>query len=180
VLGYGSVEDAYRALGSATAGIAPGAGGITFHTALTGERFPTWSTGATGSLRGLRPEHTAAHLLHAAEEGAVFVVREGVDAIAALGVDVGEIRVSGGVTRLRTAMQLRANVLRRRVAGVTNPEATTIGAAILAAVCCGAHPTVDQAAAAMVGLDAPVDPEPAAADAYDRAFLRWQAARLGT
>jgi sugar (pentulose or hexulose) kinase len=107
-------------------------------------------------------------------------VREGVAAITALGVDVGEIRVSGGVTRLRTAMQLRANVLRRRVVGVTNPEATTIGAAILAAVCCGAHPAVDRAAAAMVRLDAPVDPEPAAADAYDRAFLRWRAERLAT
>jgi sugar (pentulose or hexulose) kinase len=77
-------------------------------------------------------------------------------------------------------MQLRANVLRRRVVGVTNPEATTIGAAILAAVCGGAHPTVDQAAAAMVRLDAPVDPEPAAADAYDQAFHRWRADRLGT
>jgi xylulokinase len=180
VLGYGSIEDAYQALGSTAAGIAPGAGGVTFHTALTGERFPTWFTGAAGSLRGLRPEHTAAHLLRAAEEGAVFTVREGVDAITALGVDVGEIRVSGGVTRLRTAMQLRANVLRRRVVGVTNPEATTIGAAILAAVCGGAHSTVDQAAASMVRLDAPVDPEPAAADAYDRAFLRWRDERLAT
>jgi xylulokinase len=180
VLGYGSVEDAYRALGVAAAGIAPGAGGVTFHTALSGERFPTWSTGAAGSLGGLRPEHTPAHLLRAAEEGAVFTVRDGLDAIAALGIDVGEIRVSGGVTRLRTAMQLRANVLRRRVVGVTNPEATTIGAAILAAVCGGAHPTVDQAAAAMVRLDAPVDPEPAVADAYDDAFRRWRVERLAT
>jgi sugar (pentulose or hexulose) kinase len=122
VLGYVSVEDAYQALGAAAAGIAPGAGGVTFHTALSGERFPTWSTGAAGSLGGLRPEHTPAHLLRAAEEGAVFTVRDGLDAIAALGIDVGEIRVSGGVTRLRTAMQLRANVLRRRVVGVTNPR----------------------------------------------------------
>ena len=131
-------------------------------------------------MSGLRPEHTAAHLMRAAEEGAVFAVREGIDAVAALGIDVGEIRISGGVTRRRTAMQLRANVLRRRVVGVMNPEATTIGAGILAAVCSGAHPTIDQAAAAMVRLDSPVDPESAAADAYDRAFLRWQAARLAT
>ena len=75
-------------------------------------------------------------------------------------------------------MQLRANVLRRRLVGVTNPEATTIGAGILAAVCAGAYPTIDQAAASMVRLDPPVDPESSAADAYDRAFLRWQAVRL--
>ena len=104
----------------------------------------------------------------------MFIVREGVDAITALGVDVGEIRVSGGVTRRRPAMQLRANALRRRLVGVTNPEATTIGAAILAAVCCGRIPPSTGPAASMVRLDAPVDPEPAAADAYDRAFLRWQ------
>jgi xylulokinase len=180
VLGYESVEAAYRALASSAAEIAPGAAGVMFHTALTGERFPTWSTGRTGSVSGLRPEHTAAHLLRAAEEGAVFAVREGIDAIAALGVEVGELRISGGVTKRRPAMQLRANALRRRLVGVMNPEATTIGAGILAAVCSGAYPTVEQAAASMVRLDLPVDPEPSTADAYDRAFLRWQGARLST
>jgi sugar (pentulose or hexulose) kinase len=180
VLGYDSVEAAYRDLGPAAAGIAPGAVGVTFHTALSGERFPTWSAGRAGQVSGLRPEHTAAHLLRAAEEGAAFVVREGLEALAALGVEVGEIRVSGGVTRQPAAMQLRADVLRRRLVGVTNPEATTIGTAMLAAVCSGAHPTIDPAAAAMVRLDAPVEPDPEAADAYDGAFLRWQGARLAT
>ena len=180
VLGYDSVEAVYGKLGAAAAEIAPGAAGITFHPALTGERFPTWATGRAGSVSGLRPEHGAAHLLRAAEEGAAFVVREGLDALASLGVEVGEIRVSGGVTRQPAAMRLRASVLRHRLVGVSNPEATTIGTAMLAAVCAGAFATVDQAAAAMVRLQPPVDPDPGAADAYDRAFLRWQAARLAS
>jgi len=177
VLGYASVEQAYRELGAASAAIAPGAEGVTFHTALTGERFPNWSSQRTGSVSGLTPGHTVAHLLRAAEEGAAFTVREGLEVLVGLGVDVGQIRISGGVTKRTEAMQLRANVWRQPVVGVSNPEATTLGAAILATVCAGVYPSVEAAAASMVRLDAAVEPEPSTADAYTQAYVRWQAAR---
>jgi sugar (pentulose or hexulose) kinase len=175
LLGYESVERAYRELGPAVTAIEPGAGGITFHTALTGDRFPTWSGSGAGSLSGLRPDHTAAHLLRAAEEGAAFTVRRGLDVLAELGVGAGEIRVAGGSSKREEAMQLRANVWHRPVVSVSRHEATTIGAAILAARCGGLHASIADAVEAMVALEDPIEPEPALADAYDEAYERWLA-----
>jgi sugar (pentulose or hexulose) kinase len=177
VLGHASVDDAYRVLGDAAAALPPGAEGVTFHTALTGERFPTWASGSAGSVSGLRPGHTAAHLLRAAEEGAAFEVRSGLEALAGVGVEVREIRMSGGSSRRRESMQLRANVWGRPVVGVSGREATTVGAAVLAAACGGVHGSVEDAVAAMVALDPATEPEHAAPAAYDEAYERWLAAR---
>ena len=111
-----------------------------FHTALTRRAVPDAGRRDRGvGLSGLRPEHTPAHLLRAAEEGAAFAVREGLDAIAALGVDGGEIRISGGVTRRADGAAQGERLGGRPVVAVSKLEATTIGAAILAAVCSGVH-----------------------------------------
>jgi sugar (pentulose or hexulose) kinase len=177
LLGYDSVEHAYQALGSLSTRIGPGADGVIFHTSFTGERFPTWSTDRAASITGLRPEHTAAHLLRSAEEGGAFTVREGLDALTSLGVEVGEIRIAGGVTKRKETMRLRANVWQKPVLGVSNPEATTIGAALLACVCGGVYHDVQQAAASMVLLDDAIDPDRSMAHAYEQAYAGWQAAR---
>ncbi len=176
VLGYRSVEHAYRAIGAAAAAIAPGADGVTFRTALSGERFPTWADDVTGSIHGLRPEHTAAHILRSAEEGGAFAVREGLEAIAALGLEVTAVRISGGVTNRKGVMQLRANVWGRPLLAASAGQASSVGAAILAAVAAGAQADPPQAAAAMVRLAPPIEPEPAVAGAYEEAYRLWQRA----
>ena len=176
VLGFPSVEAAYAALGAAAAQLPPGADGVTFHPTLSGERFPTWDTAASGSIAGLRPGHGPAHLLRAAEEGAAFVAREGLAAVEALGVEVGDVRVAGGVTRQPAAMQLRADAWGRPVLGV-DAEATTIGAAMLASACAGIHRGIAAAAEQMVRLGAPLAPAATDAAAWDLAFRRWLSAR---
>jgi sugar (pentulose or hexulose) kinase len=177
MLGFASVDAAYRELGPAVARVEPGAGGLLFHTALSGERFPTWAADRTGSVTGLRPDHTPADLLRSAEEGAAFTVRDGLEALAEVGLPIDKVRISGGAARRPEILQLRANVWRRPVVGVATAEATTAGAGILAAVCAGVHATVADAVASMVDIAPAVDPEPSAADAYDLAYDRWCAER---
>jgi sugar (pentulose or hexulose) kinase len=96
-----------------------------------------------------------------------------------LGADVGDVRVSGGMTKRREALQLRADAWRRSVIGVSTSEATSLGAAILAAVAAGAYATVADAARSMVRLEPAIVPDPSAADAYDVAFEGWRAAGQG-
>jgi sugar (pentulose or hexulose) kinase len=179
VLGFQSVEAAYAVLGAAAAALPPGADGVTFHPTLSGGRFPTWTSEATGSITGLRPGHGPAHLLRAAEEGAAFVTRDGLAAIEALGVEMDEVRVAGGASRQAAAMRLRANAWGRTVVGVDIPEASTIGAAMLAAACGGLHAGIEAAAEQMVRVGAPVTPNTADAPAWDRAYYRWLASRPG-
>lgn len=178
LLGYPTVEDAYRTLGESLDRLPPGAGGVTFRTTLTGERFPSWSPGAAGAIEGLRPHHAAEHLLRAAEEGAAFVVRRGLDVLEELGIEIGEIRLSGGSSRRKEMVQLRANIWGRPVAVVRVEEATTMGAAILGSVCGGVHRDVAAAVDAMVVVEAAVAPEPEAMRIYDDLYDRSRAASV--
>jgi xylulokinase len=179
ILGYPSVEAAYEELGDTASDLPAGAGGVRFQTALTGERFPTWASAAAGQISGVRPDHGPAHLLRAAEEGAALTVRDGLEALADLGVYAGDVRVSGGISKRRAVMQLRANVWRRPVVPVTASDSTTRGAAMLAAVCGGLHDSVGAAATAMVSVGSPIDPQDGVADAYDAVYSDWKQLRGG-
>jgi sugar (pentulose or hexulose) kinase len=180
ILGHGSVEELLAEAGSAAAALDPGADGVTFHTALGGERFPRWDSAQAGAISGMRAHHGPAHLLRAADEGAAFAVREGIESLRRLGLIVDLVQVVGGAGRTAGSRQLRADAWGVPVAAAANAEATTTGAAILAAVAVGAFGDIDRAGAAMTRPTFRVEPDPAAAEPWERAFRRWQDRRITT
>jgi xylulokinase len=76
--------------------VPPGSGGVAFLPYLSGERTPRFDPGARGAWTGLGLEHTRGHLLRAALEGVAFALREGLEALEALGVSAPEVRLAGG------------------------------------------------------------------------------------
>jgi xylulokinase len=174
LLGDASVESMYTRLGDAAEFLAPGADGVSMQTALTGERFPTWAGHRAGSFGGLRADHTAAHLLRAAEEGGAFAVLEGLDVLEQLGATSDGIRVVGGILQRQASAQLRADAWQRRVLGAADHEATTLGAAILAGIAGGAFEDHPAAAAAMLADPVVYEPAATTADAYRLAYDRWR------
>jgi xylulokinase len=177
LLGLGTVEEAFDRLGDQVAELPPGAGGVRFYPALTGERFPHWRGDAGAEIAGLRAHHGAPHLLRAAEEGCAFALREGLEALEDMGFRVESVHISGGVSRRRQAMQLRATAWDREVVPLATSQATTGGSAMLAAACGGLHPSVSDAAVAMVRQGEPVVPDRVAAEAYQDAYRSWRAGR---
>ncbi|MEZ3158907.1 FGGY-family carbohydrate kinase [Microbacterium sp. BWT-B31] len=177
LLGFPAVEEAFDRLGSQAATLAPGSDGVRFYPSLTGERFPHWRGDADAMIAGLRAHHGPAHLLHAAEEGCAFLLREGLEALGDLGFPVTSVHVSGGVSRRRQTMQLRAAAWDRKVIPLATTQATTTGSAILAAVCGGTFASVQDAAQAMVGRAEAVIPDGAAVLKYDNAYRTWSRGR---
>jgi xylulokinase len=175
LLGFASAKEADVALPDAESDALLGAGGVTFVTSLSGTRFPTWQIGQPAGISGLRAEHGRAHVLRAAREGAVFTVADGLDAIAGLGHDIGEVLVVGGAAR-PAGLQLRSDVWNRAVAAPVNTEATTVGAAILAGVAAGELADVTAGADALVRPGPRYVPRPEAGRILAGALTRWQAA----
>jgi xylulokinase len=112
--------------------IAPGCEGLTFLPYLTGERTPLLDPQARGAWVGLGLHHTRAHLMRAALEGVAFSLRQGLEAIAATGVEVRELRLAGGGTLEPQWQQLLADVLQVPLHPVSVASASARGAAILA------------------------------------------------
>src|SRR5919199_1498599 len=109
-------------------------GGIGFLPALGGAMTPRWDPGVLAAFTGLAIGHDRRYLARAVLEGCCYAVRDVVERLEALGLGADTIRVVGGGARDRTWLQIKADVTGRRVERLEEPEATALGAALIAAV----------------------------------------------
>lgn len=147
---------------------APGAEGLLFAPYLTGERTPHANPHARGAFVGLGLHHSRAHMARAVLEGIALGLRDCLDLVRALGVQGEEVRITGGGARSPLWRAIIAGALGLPLRLLEVDEGPAFGAAILAAVGCGAHPSVPAACQAMVRTGAAVPVDPALADRYSR------------
>lgn len=150
--------------------IAPGCEGLTFLPYLMGERTPHLDPNARGAWVGLGLHHTRLHLMRAALEGVAFAIKQGLEAIAATGVTVPELRLAGGGTLEPIWRQLLADVLQLPLRSVTVSAASARGAAILAGFGSGVYAN-PQALSPLSSHSHPVmpqSPNAALTDAWER------------
>jgi xylulokinase len=148
----------------------PGADGLVFLPYLAGERSPIWDPAARGVLFGLTLEHGRGHIVRAVLEGAAFALRDVALPIREHGIEITELRLAGRPARSRIWAQIKADVLDVPVGLLPVPEASLLGAAILAATGAGAQPDLESAVAGMVRVVERIDPRPEHAETYDRRF----------
>lgn len=128
-------------------------GGVQIVPAFAGLGAPHWRPEARGAILGLTLGSTRAHLVRAALEAVANQSAELQRAFAADGVDWSCLRIDGGMAANDFLAQDLADLLDVEVERPANVESSTIGAAMLAAVGAGLHPTLDAAASAMRAPD---------------------------
>jgi gluconokinase len=116
------------------AALAPDEHGLTLLPFLRSERSPGWATDATLSVCGITAETTPAHLVRAGLEAVAYRFRLIADRLAHLLPEGAEIYASGGALQSDPLWrQILADVLERSVHLTAIEEATSRGAALLAA-----------------------------------------------
>jgi sugar (pentulose or hexulose) kinase len=127
---------------------------------------PYWSPGlkvpgpeARGAVIGFGDKHTRGHLYRAILEGLAYALREGAERTTKRsGVTISELRVAGGGSQSRAAMQLTADVFGLPASRPHVYEASGLGAAIDAAVGVGLHPDFTAAVAEMTRIQDTFEP----------------------
>lgn len=140
----------FDALVNAAAGVSAGAEGLLFLPYLSGERTPHPDPDARGAFVGLSLRHGRAHLTRAVLEGVAFGLRDSLELMKELGLDVGQVRASGGGARSPLWRQILADVMGTGLATTDSVEGAVFGAALLAGVGTGVFPSVEAAAEAGV------------------------------
>ncbi|AOO79134.1 xylulokinase [Bosea vaviloviae] len=138
---------------------------------LQGERVPYWNPSLRGAFIGLNRQHGATDLAWAVLEGVAFLNRIVLErAEAALRAPVSEIRFGGGAANNRLWCQIKADICRRPVVVGHAKEPGILGAAIIAWTGLGRFASLAEAQAALVGVAARFEPDPARAARYDTLF----------
>jgi sugar (pentulose or hexulose) kinase len=141
---------------------------------------PYWSPGikvpgpeAKGAMIGFGDVHTRAHVYRAIIEGLAYALREGAERITRRAkVPITEIRVAGGGSQSRAAMQITADVFGLPAFRPHTYEASGLGAAMDAAVGLGLHPDFETAVREMTRVGDVFEPNPRTREIYDELYHR--------
>ena len=148
-----------------------GSDGALFLPTLSGSTAPRWNDRMLGCFAGLALNHGPSHMARAVLEGCAYALKDIIARFDALGIGGEEIRVVGGGARSRLWLQIKADVTGRPVRPVHGDHATSMGAAMLAAVAAGYFRDLDEAAARSVRLaDEAIVPQPQTAEVYAQAY----------
>jgi glycerol kinase len=128
----------------------PSSGGVTVIPAFGGLGAPHWRSDIAGSIHGLTFGTGRGELVRAALEAVVHQIVDLAACFAADGAAWTEIRADGGMIANDWLAQDLADMLALDVERPANIESTARGAAMLAAVGAGLHPSLEAACAAML------------------------------
>lgn len=123
--------------------------GVQFVPAFAGLGAPHWRPAARAAILGLTLGSGRAHIVRAALEAIANQSAELQRAFAADGVHWSRLRIDGGMAANGFLAQDLADLLDLPVDRPANVESSALGAAMLAAVGAGIHPTLDVAATTM-------------------------------
>ncbi|WP_298843507.1 xylulokinase [Clostridium sp.] len=163
-------ENSFESLLTEAENSTAGSKGIIYLPYLMGERTPYSDPDAKGAFIGLNITHTRGDMTRSILEGVCFGLRDSLEILKSMGVDVKEVRVSGGGSKSTLWKQILASVFNLKVSSINSKEGPAYGAAILAAVGCGLYDNVDDACNSLIKITDTITPIAKDVDKYDKTY----------
>ena len=152
----------------------PGENHVYFLPYLMGERFPHNDPKARGTFIGMTMDTTRADMTQAVLEGVAFALRDSFEVAKSLGVDIKATKICGGGAKSPLWKKMVANILNVTVEVPKSEEGPSMGAAMLAAVACGAYKSVKEAAEAIVTVKETIEPDAELAAKYEARYKQFR------
>ena len=140
---------------------------------LMGERSPINDTDARGAFVGMSMDTTRADLTQAVLEGVAFAIRDSFEVAKSLGIAIPRSMICGGGAKSSLWQAIFANVLGIPLDLPQTEQGPGYGGAMLAMVACGAYPTVQHAADALVRVAQTVEPNPELVARYEEQYRKF-------
>jgi len=162
--------DPYDLLITAAEAASPGGEGLFFLPYLTGERCPHPDPNARGGWIGITARTTRPMLIRAVLEGITFGMRDALEIMREMRIDVTQVRASGGGARSAFWRRLQADIYNKPVITTNAAEGPAYGAALLAGVGTGVWNSVEEACKATIRQTAVIKPNTKRAAAYGKHY----------
>jgi sugar (pentulose or hexulose) kinase len=155
--------------------VSPGSDGLFHLPYLCGVMNPYWDTDARGAFIGLSSFHHRGHIYRSILEGIAFEQLLALDAVeASIGTRVKDLVAIGGGATNDLWCHILADVTGRDICLPESTEASSLGAAIAAAVGTGWYRTFKQAADEMSRIRKTIKPDKQNYRTYQRLFTSYR------
>jgi xylulokinase len=162
--------DTYETLDKEAASITAGSEGLIFLPYLMGERTPHKDPNVKGIFFGLTIRHKKAHLVRSIMEGVAYGMRNSLEIMKELGVEIDQIRITSGGARSTLWAQIQADVYETEVVTVNVSEGSAFGAAMLAGVGVDVFESIEQATDNIVRVIDYIEPIAKNVDMYNEYY----------
>jgi xylulokinase len=145
--------DIFNRYNQAVAQVPDGSGGVIFLPYLNGERTPYWDPNARGVFFGLNLATEKASMIKAIMEGVSFALRNNIETIEALGIQIDEVRAVGGGLKSPVWLQTLGKILKKPVSTVNMPDTANLGNILLCGKALGMMSSYQQSVERMVVVE---------------------------
>jgi xylulokinase len=159
--------DPYNILSAEAKTVGEGSEGLLFLPYLMGERTPHKDPDARGAFVGVSARHGRAHFSRAVFEGITFGMRDSLSIFRELKVPIRRVVATGGGAVNPFWRQLQADIYGEEVVTVNSQEGPAYGAAILAMVGVGLHPSIGAACSKLIKVASRTYPRKTSVSRYN-------------
>ena len=151
-----------------------GENNVFFLPYLMGERSPHNNPDVRAMFIGMSMDTSRADMTQAVLEGVSFGLRDSLEVARSLGIQIERTKICGGGAKSPLWKKMIANIMNLKVDVIESEEGPALGAAMLAAVGCGAYPDVETIAEKMVKVVDTVEPEPELVAKYEDRYQHFK------
>ena len=137
---------------------------------LMGERTPHLDPDCRGMFFGLSAIHTKRDMIRAVMEGVSYSLRDCLEILKEMGVDVSDMAACGGGGSSPLWRSMLADIYNCPIKTASSKEGPALGVAILAGVGAGIYPSVEEACDKMIRYNPAQDPDPENVPKYDKMY----------
>ncbi len=133
---------------------------------FAGSGTPYLDGDSRGVLMGLDLDTTKADIVKAILEGLTYEMMINLQCLENVGIYLDELRAVGGGAKSREWLQLKADMMGKRIVSLNVDEAGTLGVAMLAGTAIGTYKSIDDATKKAVKLKNVYQPDPKTYNIY--------------
>lgn len=164
-----SSGDIFNQYNESAKNIPEGSEGLIFLPYLNGERTPYWDADARGVFFGINLKTSKAHFIRSIMEGVSFALRNNIEAVESLGIQINEVRAVGGGLKSQVWLEILGKILRKPIATVSIRDTANLGNILLCGHALEIFSSYQNAAEKIISTDDKVF-YPNGSDMYERRY----------
>lgn len=113
---------------------------------FSGSATPYMDANATGAILGIKDTTTSIDIYQGLMEGVTYEMLYNMELLEKAGVDITELRATGGGARAEAWLQMKADILNKKIITLGEAQSGTLGCIMLAGVAAGVYENMEEAA----------------------------------
>ncbi|GAA0181303.1 xylulokinase [Clostridium sediminicola] len=141
---------------------------------FAGSGTPYMNPDSKGAFIGLDFNVTKGHIFRSLLEGVTYEMKYNIECLKEAGIEIEEFRACGGGARSDLWLQIKADIMNKKVVALDVDEAGTLGTIILVGVALGIYTSLEEAIEKLVRVKKEFYPNEENVRIYEKNYLRYK------